>query len=144
VNRHPGPELRLDPHVLDWAPAIQNLKSNIQNPTFRAMSTSSMRIANAPCSWGVLEFNLPGRALSYAQVLDEISATGYAGTELGDWGFIPSDPAALRAELKARSLELRATQYEGWIVVEQDVLPGMGEPKEYARRNREFLKSCGL
>jgi inosose dehydratase len=40
--------------------------------------------------------------------------------------------------------ELRATQYQGWIVVEQDVLPGMGEPKLYARRNREFLRACGL
>jgi inosose dehydratase len=40
--------------------------------------------------------------------------------------------------------QLKATQYEGWIVVEQDVLPGMGEPKEYARRNREYLRSCGL
>jgi inosose dehydratase len=40
--------------------------------------------------------------------------------------------------------ELRQTTYAGWIVVEQDVLPGMGEPKEYARRNREFLRCCGL
>jgi inosose dehydratase len=40
--------------------------------------------------------------------------------------------------------ELRGTNYSGWIVVEQDVLPGMGAPKEYARRNREFLRSCGL
>ncbi len=39
---------------------------------------------------------------------------------------------------------LRARSYEGWIVVEQDVLPGMGAPKESARRNREFLRSIGL
>src|SRR5258705_6937928 len=36
------------------------------------------------------------------------------------------------------------TNYEGWIVVEQDILPGMGAPKEYARLNREFLRGCGL
>ncbi len=70
------------------------------------MSTPSIRIANAPCSWGVLEFDLPGKALGYAQVLDEIKATGYAGTELGDWGFMPTTPAILRSELKARGLEL--------------------------------------
>jgi inosose dehydratase len=70
------------------------------------MSIPSISIANAPCSWGVLEFDLPGKALGYAQVLDEIKATGYAGTELGDWGFMPTDPAALRAQLKARELEL--------------------------------------
>ena len=34
--------------------------------------------------------------------------------------------------------------YAGWIVVEQDVLPGMGTPKESAHRNREYLKSIGL
>lgn len=66
------------------------------------------RIANAPCSWGVLEFNLDGEAAGYKQVLDEIAATGYAGTELGDWGFMPTDPAALRAELAQRKLDLLA------------------------------------
>src|SRR2546425_10175416 len=69
-------------------------------------STIEIEIANAPCSWGVLEFDLPGQALGYAQVLNEIRETGYAGTELGDWGFMPTDPAALRRELKARGLAL--------------------------------------
>jgi inosose dehydratase len=40
--------------------------------------------------------------------------------------------------------ELEKIGYEGWIVVEQDVLPGMGKPKESARRNREYLASIGL
>ena len=39
---------------------------------------------------------------------------------------------------------LRAIDYEGWIVVEQDVLPGMGNPRESARRNREYLRSIGV
>ena len=34
--------------------------------------------------------------------------------------------------------------YAGWIVVEQDVLPGMGTPKESAQHNREYLRSIGL
>ncbi len=70
--------------------------------------TRSFRIANAPCSWGVLEFDLEGEAAGYAQVLDEIAATGYTGTELGDWGFMPTDPAVLRAELDRRGLALLA------------------------------------
>jgi len=37
--------------------------------------------------------------------------------------------------------DLHKTNYEGWIVVEQDVLPGMGEPKVSARNNREYLRS---
>jgi inosose dehydratase len=28
-------------------------------------------------------------------------------------------------------------------VVEQDVLPGMGRPKESARRNRQYIRSLG-
>jgi inosose dehydratase len=40
--------------------------------------------------------------------------------------------------------ELRALNYGGWIVVEQDVLPGMGSPKESARRNREYIRQIGL
>jgi inosose dehydratase len=45
------------------------------------------------------------------------------------------------AQIKAG---LEMTGYEGWIVVEQDVLPGMGRPKESARRNREYLTGIGL
>jgi inosose dehydratase len=65
-----------------------------------------IKIANAPCSWGVLEFDLEGAAAGYAQVLDEIAQTRYVGTELGDWGFMPTDPAQLRQELQARGLTL--------------------------------------
>lgn len=67
-----------------------------------------MKIANAPCSWGVLEFDLAGEAAGYAQVLNEMRETGYTGTELGDWGFMPTDPAELKAELEQRQLALLA------------------------------------
>ncbi len=40
-----------------------------------------IKIANAPCSWGVLEFGLEGKAATFDQVVDEIQETGYAGTE---------------------------------------------------------------
>jgi inosose dehydratase len=65
-----------------------------------------IRAANAPCSWGVLEFGSEGRAPGPMQVLDEIASTGYVGTELGDWGFLPTDPARLRQELVSRALDL--------------------------------------
>jgi inosose dehydratase len=70
------------------------------------MPSSIFKIANAPCSWGVLEFELEGKALGFEQVLDEIAATGYIGTELGDWGFMPTDPAALSQEIQKRNLDL--------------------------------------
>ena len=65
-----------------------------------------IRIANAPCSWGILEFASDTVAASYTTVLDEIRETGYAGTELGDWGFMPTDPGHLRHELAGRGLQL--------------------------------------
>lgn len=71
-----------------------------------------IRIANAPCSWGVIEKTHEGmRSLGYAQVLDEMQATGYTGTELGDWGFMPTDPVLLKQELQERKLSLVAS----WI-----------------------------
>ena len=65
-----------------------------------------IKVANAPCSWGVLEFELEGEAAGYTQVLNEIAGTGYEGTELGDWGFMPTDPAQLRNEIHSRGLTL--------------------------------------
>jgi inosose dehydratase len=65
-----------------------------------------IRVANAPVSWGVLEFEgTEGRA-GYSLVLDQIRETGYTGTELGDWGFLPTDPTELRSELGQRDLAL--------------------------------------
>jgi inosose dehydratase len=62
-------------------------------------------IANAPCSWGVIE-GIEGDRDGYRRVIDEMAETGYAGTELGDWGFMPTDPEELRAELDSRGLAL--------------------------------------
>ena len=64
------------------------------------------KIANAPCSWGALEFELGGKAPGYVQVLNEIVETGYEGTELGDWGFMPTDPQKLSEEIHGRNLTL--------------------------------------
>ncbi len=71
-----------------------------------------LRIANAPCSWGVIE-NIEGERGGYVQVIDEMQQTGYVGTELGDWGFMPTDPAKLKAELDSRGLSLLAS----WVSV---------------------------
>jgi inosose dehydratase len=66
-----------------------------------------IKVGNAPCSWGILEFEgLAGEQTGYQQVLDELVETGYAGTELGDWGFMPTAPAALRMELERRDLTM--------------------------------------
>ena len=65
-----------------------------------------IKIANAPCSWGALEFELEGKSLGYQQVLSEMVETGYEGTELGDWGFMPSNPDELKKVLDEKNLQL--------------------------------------
>jgi inosose dehydratase len=67
-----------------------------------------IKIANAPCSWGALEFDLKEKSkqIGFKQVLDEIKETGYQGTELGDWGYMPTVPSELRNEIIKRDLDL--------------------------------------
>lgn len=67
---------------------------------------NKIKIANAPCSWGALEFGLDGKGMGYEQVLDELVETGYAGTELGDWGFMPTDPEQLHDAIARRNISL--------------------------------------
>ena len=41
-----------------------------------------IKIGNAPCSWGTLEFGeLGGKRLTYQQMLDELVESGYVGSE---------------------------------------------------------------
>ena len=69
---------------------------------------TKIHVANAPCSWGTLEFEgLGGEQIGYRQMLDELAETGYKGTELGDWGYMPTEPKALHAELTARGLSMQ-------------------------------------
>ena len=71
------------------------------------MPDMTIKVGNAPCSWGTLEFeNIGERTLDYQTMLDELVATGYEGTELGDWGFMPTTPAELAAAMTRRRLAM--------------------------------------
>ena len=65
----------------------------------------TIRIGNAPCSWGI-EFASDPRYPAWQTVLDECSAAGYGGIELGPIGYMPEDPAILGDALSQRNLEL--------------------------------------
>jgi inosose dehydratase len=62
----------------------------------------TLLVGNAPCSWGTLENQDASKQIPFGQMLDELVESGYTGTELGDWGYMPTDPEALRNELKRR------------------------------------------
>lgn len=65
----------------------------------------SIRIGNAPCSWGV-EFADDPRNPTWQTVLKECAGAGYKGMELGPVGFMPEDPAELGDALASHDLEL--------------------------------------
>lgn len=65
----------------------------------------TIRIGNAPCSWGV-EFASDPRNPTWATVLAECAEAGYKGIELGPVGFMPEDPAILGEGLAQHDLTL--------------------------------------
>jgi inosose dehydratase len=92
-----------------------------------------LKIANAPCSWGVIE-GIEGDRDGYSRLLDEMQETGYDGTELGDWGFMPTDPEKLKVELEARKLKLLAS----WVSV------FLHDPERHAQSEAEAVRTAGL
>ncbi|WP_415183453.1 TIM barrel protein [Phaeovulum sp.] len=65
----------------------------------------TIRIGNAPCSWGV-EFANDPRNPPWQQVLKQCTEAGYKGIELGPIGFMPEDPAVLGQALADHDLTL--------------------------------------
>jgi inosose dehydratase len=62
--------------------------------------------ATAPVSWGVGDYADASWGQSYETILDEIAGCGYTGTELGPFGYFPTDPAVLRPVLERRGLTM--------------------------------------
>jgi inosose dehydratase len=73
---------------------------------YMANLTSRFHFASAPDSWGVLDYPGPSWKQSYENMLDEMVSAGYTGTELGPYGFFPTDPAVLKPQLEKRKLKL--------------------------------------
>src|SRR6516164_5718237 len=71
-------------------------------------ATMTIRIGSAPDSWGVW-FPSDPKQIPWQRFLDEIAAAGYEWTELGPYGYLPTDLATLRTELDRRNLKLTAS-----------------------------------
>ena len=65
----------------------------------------TIRIGNAPCSWGV-EFANDPRNPDWRNVLRDCAQAGYKGIELGPVGYMPEDPAELGGALDEHGLQL--------------------------------------
>jgi inosose dehydratase len=62
-----------------------------------------IRLATGPVTWGVDFADAPGNP-PWEHVLDEIASSGIGALELGPIGYLPEEPAALRAALDERGL----------------------------------------
>ncbi len=65
----------------------------------------TIRIGNAPCSWGI-EFASDSSYPAWREVLRQNAEAGYKGIELGPVGYMPEDPAELGDALSEFDLEL--------------------------------------
>lgn len=62
-----------------------------------------IKLANAPVSWGV-DYADDQQNPDWQTVMGEIASAGYRFTELGPYGYYPTDPERLREEFGAREL----------------------------------------
>ena len=67
----------------------------------------SIRIASAPCCWGVEDPNNPYNP-KWEKVLDEASQVGYKGIELGPYGYMPLDTGVVKEALIKRNITIVA------------------------------------
>lgn len=99
----------------------------------------NVRIANAPCSWGVMGGFDKSKFPPPRQVLAEIAETGYEGTELGEWGYLPTDQGELKPLLEEAGLKL-----VGALVPLGLADPALHDPGiEAALRTARLLAACG-
>ena len=95
-----------------------------------------VKIGSAPDSWGVW-FPSDDKQIPWQRCLDEIAEAGYQWTELGPYGYLPTDRATLQDELSKRGLRASGTfamghleDDEAWPGLEKQVL-GAGESLAY-------------
>ncbi|OGB90674.1 MAG: hypothetical protein A3G35_19130 [candidate division NC10 bacterium RIFCSPLOWO2_12_FULL_66_18] len=99
----------------------------------------SIRVASAPVSWGILEETDNSHWPPSEQVMAEIRAAGFEGTELGPLGYYPTDIPELRAALARHQLTLTSAF----------VMIGLFEARRReadiagARREAEILHALG-
>ncbi len=65
----------------------------------------TVQIGNCPDSWGVW-FPSDPKQPSWQRYLDEVASAGFQWTELGPFGYLPTDTETVRSELARRSLKL--------------------------------------
>ena len=89
----------------------------------------NVKIGSAPDSWGVW-FPNDTKQTPWQRYLDEVVQAGYEWTELGPYGYLPTDVPTLRRELERRGLKVSASvvmanleEPSSWREVERPLTP---------------------
>jgi inosose dehydratase len=98
-----------------------------------------LKIGNAPVSWGIFELEGMSADLPFPRVMDEIVASGYEGTELGPWGYYPTDPSVLHEELSNRGLKLASA----FCPVDLTAPTGYAEAEAQTLATARLLRALG-
>jgi inosose dehydratase len=83
------------------------------------------QLGTAPDSWGVWHPK-DDRQTPWHRFLDEVVQAGYTRIELGPFGYLPTDPSTLRAELGRRDLSLAGGTFGG-ALHKAEALAGLEE-----------------
>ena len=97
------------------------------------------RVATAPISWGVCEVPGWGYQLPVDRVLAEMAAAGFTHTELGSFGYLPTEPAELRSTLDRHGLGLLG----GFVPLVLHDPDRAGEARAAANRWAELIGGGG-
>src|SRR5262245_14129679 len=100
---------------------------------------SRFNFASAPVSWGVEDYPGPAWSQPYQQILDEMVAGGFTGTELGPYGYFPTDAEVLRPVLKKRGLAMLSS----FVPVNLGDPSGASSAIEHIRKVGKLLASLG-
>lgn len=80
----------------------------------------AIKVGTAPDSWGVW-FPDHEKQPNWQRCMDEMQASGYAGVELGPWGYFPNSEAGLKEALSKRNLELVAGTVGGNFLSDESI-----------------------
>ena len=89
-----------------------------------AIEHPKLHLGTAPDSWGVWMPGLDPLQPPWQRYLDEVQVAGYRYSELGPFGYLPTDPGIIREEYAKRGLTLTggtvfAALHKGRAALEQ-------------------------
>ena len=73
-----------------------------------------VRVGSCPVSWGVW-FPSDDKQIPWRRFLDELVEAGFEATELGPYGYLPTDIPTLKRELESRRLTVTGSMVEGYF-----------------------------